>query len=158
MQALESTKSAQNAVARIHYTHDAMIDLIITKPDISGRELAEFFGYSEGWISRVVCSDAFNARLAERRTKEVEPIIHTFEERLKGLAGQSLEILENKLQASKDAGLALKTLELTTRSLGYGARQTNVAVQTNFVVALPTKSEDAGSWSKSYSTAVMTPA
>lgn len=154
MLALESTDSAKNAVKRIHYTHDAMVDLIISKPDISGGELAKFFGYSEAWISRVVCSDAFNARLAERRTKDVEPIIHTFEERLKGLAGQSLDILTEKLATVKSADLALKCLELGTKALGYGARQTNVAVQTNFVVALPGKAEDAGTWSKSYSQAI----
>lgn len=154
MQALESTESARNAVKRIHYTHDAMIDLIITKPDISGRELADFFGYSEPWISRVVCSDAFNARLAERRTKDVEPIIHSFEERLKGLASQSLDVLVEKLEATKNVDVALKCLELGTKALGYGARQTNVAVQTNFVVALPQKADSPQDWAKNYSPAI----
>lgn len=155
MQPLLGTESARYAVERINYTHDAMIDLIIAKPEISGNELARHFGYSVGWVSRVICSDAFQARLAERRTEIVNPgLIATFEERLKGLAMQSLDILVEKLDTTKDTGIAMKALELTTKSLGYGARQTNVAVQTNFVVALPNKAEDAGSWSKSYTQAI----
>lgn len=159
MEPLQSTESAKNAVARVNYTHDAMIDIIIAKPEVSGNELARHFGYSVGWVSRVICSDAFQARLAERRTEIVNPgLLATFEERLKGLAMQSLDILVEKLDVTKDAGIAMKALELTTKSLGYGARQTNVAVQTNFVVALPGKADDAEGWSKTYSSAVQLPA
>jgi hypothetical protein len=152
---LESTLSAANAVKRIRYTHDAMIDVIIAHPEISGEELGRHFGYTGAWISRVTCSDAFNTRLAERRGEIVSPfLVATFEERLKGLANQSLDIVSEKLERGKDVDLAMRALELTTKSLGYGARQTNVAVQTSFVVAMPSKVECPQDWAKSYSNVV----
>jgi hypothetical protein len=143
MQPLESTESAKNALQRVRYTHDAMIDIIIAKPDVSQNTLAEYFGYTTGWISRITCSDAFQARLAVRRGEIVTPgLISTFEEKLKGLCDQSLELLTEKLEekdeitgASKvEIGTIFKALEIGTKSLGYGARQTNVAIQNNLTV------------------------
>jgi len=104
--------------------------------------LAEHFGYTQAWISRIVCSDAFQARLAERKTEIVSPLLQaTFEERLKGMAMQSLDIIEEKLAKRNpvtgergDIATAFKALEIGTRSLGYGARAVNVAVQNNINV------------------------
>lgn len=140
---LESTESAKNALQRVRYSHDAMIDVIIATPRVTQNTLAEYFGYTTGWISRVMCSDAFQARLAKRRGETVDHVMFTtFEERLKGLATQSLELLTDKLDAvdeitgeSKvEMGTIFKALEISTKSLGYGARQTNVAIQNNMTV------------------------
>lgn len=142
MEALQSTKSASGALERVRYTHDAMIDIIIAKPDVSQNTLAEYFGYSVGWISRIFCSDAFQARLAQRRGEIVMPgLLSTFEERLKLLATNSIELVLEKLEERDeegkpvaDIGTVFKALEISTKSLGYGARQTNVAIQNNLTV------------------------
>lgn len=140
---LESTKSAAEAIQRVKYTHDGMIDVIIARPQVTGGQLAEHFGYSEGWISRIMCSDAFQARLADRKTEIVNPgLVATFEERLKGLASQSLDLIQEKLderdaltgESKAGVDVAFKALEISSRSLGYGARAANVAVQTNITV------------------------
>lgn len=140
---LESTKSAANALDKVHYTHDAMIDIVLAKPDVSQNTLAEHFGYSVGWISRIFCSDAFQARMAARRGEIVTPgLLATFEERLKILASVSMDLIMEKLEAKHpitgeplaDTATAFKALELSTKSLGYGARQTNVAIQNNLTV------------------------
>lgn len=143
MEPLKSTESAKNALSRVRYTHDAMIDIIIAKPDVSQNTLAEYFGYSVGWVSRITCSDAFQARLAVRRGEIVTPgLLVTFEEKLKGLCDQSLELLTKRLnsvneetqKSDVEIGTIFKALELGTKSLGYGARQTNVAIQNSVTV------------------------
>lgn len=143
MEPLKSTKSAANALGKVHYTHDAMIDIIIAKPDVSQDTIAEYFGYSAPWISRIFCSDSFQARLAQRRSEVVTPgMLSTFEERLKLLATTSLDLVMGKLEEidpetgkpKADIGTIFKALEIGTKSLGYGARQTNVAIQNNLTV------------------------
>jgi len=141
MDALQGTESAKDAIQRVSYSHDAMIDIIIAKPDVTGDTLATHFGYSRGWVSRILCSDAFQARLAKRRTEIVNPtLVANFEERLKGLAARSLDVIMEKLdKVDEVTGLActataFKALELSAKSLGYGARQTNVAIQNNLTV------------------------
>lgn len=148
---LQGTTSAAGAVKRVSYTHDAMIDLIVANPAISQNELSRHFGYTQGWLSRVMNSDAFQARLAERKGDMVDPaIVHNVEERFRGLAAQSAEILEQKLAATNSPELAFKVLELSAKSLGYGARQDRVAVQNNFVVHVPNKIEDPHAWAEAH--------
>jgi hypothetical protein len=109
---------------RIRYTHDAMIDQLIANPAIKQGELARLFGYSGSWVSTVMASDAFQARLAFRRAELVDPTITmTIEERFKALTSRSLDIMMEKLSGPapmiSDA-LTLKALELGAKSLGIG--------------------------------------
>lgn len=144
----------RQAIQKVRYSHDAMIDMIVANPWISQGELARNFGYTEGWVSQVIASDAFQARLAERKNELVDPHLRaTIEERFKGLVVRSIEILMRKLEepATKISDeLAIKALEVASRAAGYGAKNTQVAVQQNFVVQVPAKSASSADWEKAY--------
>lgn len=147
---LQSTQSAAGAIDRVKYTHDAMIDLVIANPAMKQSEIARHFGYTEPWVSRIFCSDAFQARLAERKSDIVDPTItSSVKDRIEGLAMQSLEVISEKLAATRNPDLAIKAFELSTKAAGYGARQANVQVQQNFVVAIPNKIADPQAWAAS---------
>ena len=151
---LEGTKWGKNAIARVKYTHDGMIDLIIINPSISQGEIAKHFGYTEPWVSRIFGSDAFQARLAQRKCDIVDPtLVASVEERLRAVASRSLDLVMEKLENPKLCTLdqAMKAVEVSTKALGYGARQTNVAVQTSFVVALPGAMTNAADWAQQHS-------
>lgn len=148
---LQGTASAANSIARVKYTHDAMIDLIIANPMVGQGQIAQHFGYTQAWVSRVFNSDAFQARLAVRKADLVDPtILMSVEEKFRTLVNRSLDIFQEKLEATKSADLAMKGIEMATKALGYGARQANVAVQNNFVVAMPQKVEDPNAWAQRY--------
>jgi predicted XRE-type DNA-binding protein len=134
-------------IQKVRYTHDAMIDIILADPTVKQAQLATIFGVTQPWISRIVGSDAFQAVLAKRRSDITDPIIMaSMEDKLRGVADQSLEILADKLQATQSADLALKTLGLATTALGFGARDKGAPVQNNFVVNLPPKAASADDW------------
>jgi len=138
-------------IAKVRYSHDAMIDLIIAEPMISQNKLAEIFGYSVPWVSRVYGSDAFQARLAERKAELVDPaIVEMLESRMKGVMIQSLDIIADKLEATKNADLALKAFDSTSKAMGFGARDTGAKQVNNFVVQLPGKAVSAQSWADAY--------
>ena len=149
---LLGTASAANAIARVKYSHDAMIDLLIANPAISQNEIAANFGYTVPWVSRIMNSDAFQARLALRKEELLDPVIvASIEEKFRALASKSLDVVLDKLSVTNSVELGLKALEISAKALGYGARQQNLNVQTNFVVALPAKAADAGSWASAHS-------
>lgn len=153
---LKGTESAALAIGRVSYTHDAMIDLIITNPAISQNAIAKHFGYSPAWVSRVFNSDAFQARLAVRKSDIIDPtIVLSMDEKLRALADQSLDILATKMALTQSAEMAFKALELSTKSLGYGARAQNVNLQQNFVVAMPDKAQDAAAWASKHAGGVL---
>lgn len=117
---------SRGVVQKINYSHDGMIDLILVNPGITQNEIAARLGYSVGWVSQVCCSDAFQARLAERSKEVVDPVLRaSIEDQFKGLVARSLDILRVKLERQPGDipdNLALRTLELSSRALGYGAR------------------------------------
>lgn len=132
---------------RCHYTHDAMIDFIIEFPEASQNVIAENFGKSVPWISRIIGSDAFQAALAKRRADISDPyLIASIEERFKGVVTQSLEIVSQKLQDTQNVDLALKTLDVGVKALGYGARGGGAQQTNQFIIQLPEKSVNSSEW------------
>lgn len=139
-------------VEKLNYTHDAMIDVIVAKPNILQKELAAMFGYREAWVSRIIGSDAFQAALAKRREEVADPfLVATLEERFNGLAMQSIDVIMDKLELTKNADLATKALDISAKALGFGARTAGGGqIQNNFVVQLPQKIASAGEWAEKH--------
>jgi transcriptional regulator with XRE-family HTH domain len=126
---------AGQVIQKLNYSHEGMINLILANRGITQNELAAHFGYSASWISQVMSTDAFQAKLAERAAEIEDPTLRaTVKDQLQGLAARSLEILREKLNSQSGDipdNLALRTLELSTRALGYGVKEPTLAVQVN---------------------------
>jgi len=151
---LETAENRAGGIQRVHYHHDAMIDLIIANPTLSQGEIAAHFNMTEPWISRVINSDSFQARLAERKKDLVDPgILQSVNERMNVMVHKSLEIIQDKLEKSRSVDVAFKAAELATKALGFGARNPNVVVQNSFVVALPEKAPNQDAWADRYAAA-----
>ena len=151
LQPLQGTEFSAGSLKKVNYTHDAMCDLIIAKPSISQNEIAMHFGYTQAWVSRVINSDAFQMRLAARKAELVDPtLVLSIEEKLKALTSASLDVLIDKLAATKSTEIAMKGVEIGAKALGYGARQQNVTVQQSFVVAMPTPIQDQATWAQKH--------
>lgn len=109
-------------LAKVGYSHDAMIDLILANPRLTQNQLAAYFGYSVGWVSNIMAADAFQARMAERRAELVDPTLRaTLEERYRGLAIQSLDRLQERLAAPQVSDtLLIRAAELGAKATGVG--------------------------------------
>lgn len=141
-----------NRLQKVSYSHEAMIDILIHEPTITQNELAKRFGYSVSWVSIVMGSDAFQAALAKRRDDLLNPeIIASLEERFRGLASQSLQVIAEKLEKTSNTDLAIKALEISSKALGFGARSAPQGpVTNNFVVALPPKIDSSADWAAAH--------
>ena len=151
---LESTESAALALKRVAYSHDVIIDYIIANPTVSRGEIAKHHGYTEAWLSRIMNSDAFNVVLARRREEITDPVLTaTVRENLTSVAQKSMEILLRKLENPSQIKMedAIKCMDVTTRALGYGARDSgNVTNIQQNVVVVPPKASDAEEWAQTY--------
>ena len=110
-------------IQKIRYSHDAMIDIIVANPWVHQNHLAAHFGYSPAWISTVMATDMFKAKLAQRREEVVDPELRaTLEERFRGVVEQSLRVLQQKLSApTVPDNLVLRAAELGAKALGLGS-------------------------------------
>lgn len=123
---LRSPGAPRQILARgTNYSHDAMIDAIIASPGITQNELAAKFGYSVSWISQVINSDAFQSKLAARAHELRDPlIVASMEEQLKGVFARGLELTRERLAAQNVSdNFLLRSMDLSSRALGYGAKQ-----------------------------------
>lgn len=116
----------EQAIAKVSYTHDGMIDLLLANPAMSQQDLAAYFGYTPPWICRILASDAFRARYSERAKELIDPtLLASIEERFKGLVLRSIEILEEKLAKPSDEvpdQLALQSLNVAAKAAGFGIK------------------------------------
>ncbi len=109
-------------LAKVRYTHADMIDFLLANPSISQNELAARYGFSASWVSNMMASDAWQSQLAARRKELVDPALAiTLEERFRGLALRSLEVVMAKLEKPNVSdNVALKALELGAKATGVG--------------------------------------
>lgn len=116
------TAGGARQIEKVKYSHQAMIDVIITNPGCSQRQLAEYFGYTESWVSTILASDAFQVMLSQRREELVDPILLiTVKERMQALAHKSLEKLMQEMEKPMvDPELALKAAALGAKCIGLG--------------------------------------
>lgn len=140
------TLASMPEIAKLRYTHDAVIDEILADPSISQGELAGRFGYTQSWMSIIINSDAFKEKLAERRGELVDPRIQaSISERLDAVARRALDKLLDKL----DSPNPIKNMELVAMAkLGVGeapSRGLNLT-QNNYVVNLPPPAASPKVW------------
>lgn len=109
-------------LGKVRYSHQAMIDLIIEHPEMSQNQLAAEFGYTPGWVSNVLASEAFQAAMAARREEIIDPELKaTIKERFDALVRTSLNVLMEKLQKPQVSDqVALRCAELGAKALGVG--------------------------------------
>lgn len=109
-------------LGKVSYTHAAMIDLIISDPWITQNSIAAHFGYTPGWISNVLASDAFQSAMAARKDEIVNPELKaTIEEHFKALVHQSIMRLKEMVAAPAcPPQVALRAAELGAKALGMG--------------------------------------
>ena len=107
------------AIEKCNYKHDAMIDYILMNPTVTQAEIAEKFGYSPGWVNRIVASDAFKAQLAKRKAELIDPRIKSaVNAKMEALVIQGAEVVARRLDADSSAELALEALGLASKVLG----------------------------------------
>lgn len=139
---------APAGIGKVSYKHDAIIDFILSNPTVTQREIARQFDYSEGWLSQIIASDAFQVRLAERAGNLIDPSIRRDRDAMfKALLDRSFEVLEEKLRSPSNLvpdQLVLRTMELSSRAIGYGAREGALIINQNTTKSVHLHLEEMG--------------
>ncbi len=121
-QEVASSAPTMGVVAKMNYSHSDMIDFIISHPGCTQNAIAARYGYSVGWVSNVMASDAWQSAMSARRAEICDPVlVASVEERFKGITLMSLERLKQKLEAPQVSdNVVLKALELGAKAIGVG--------------------------------------
>lgn len=116
----DSKAKGNQTIYKVSHIHESIINEMIADPTQTQQELAEKFGYSCSWMSRLINSDSFQARLAERRQEVMDPSIKArLKDKLETVTMVALDSIQRKLESPEaSAELALSSLGIIQQSLG----------------------------------------
>lgn len=110
--------------------HVQIMDYILANPHVNYAEVAAHFGYTQGWLSQIVHSDAFQAMLAEKQVELFGDLRVTIKDRVTGLAHESLKRLNERVAVETDTEKLTDVADLALKALGFGAKSPQAAVGT----------------------------
>lgn len=115
------------AISKAPYTHEAMVDLMIARPDYTHAQLCAHFGRPASWLASVLASDAFQDAIAPRRHLVLDPTLSaSLNERFKALAIHTSNVMMAKLDGKEVSDLlVLKAGEIAVKALGLGQKNYN---------------------------------
>ena len=129
---------------RLSYTHREIIRWILANPgkDMT-RRVAEHFGYSRSYVSIMMSSDLFQARLDEM-TDELDDLVITearasLRDRMEAVGNIACGNLAQIAETSMDKEFLLDAVRVMTKGLGMEAKASSpaavVSSQTNITIA-----------------------
>jgi hypothetical protein len=129
----------------ISHVHEAVMNWMIANPQRSMADCAREFGYTQSWLSTMVHSNLFQARLKEKQDHVFADLAGTLNDKLAAGADIGVTKLIEKLEVSEDPKFIKETTNMMLDKLGFGAAtrvagagQVNAGpVQNNFYMASP---------------------
>lgn len=110
---------AENQIARISYTHEAFINWLLENPERPLRDAAAYFGYSQAWLSTILHSDVFQAKLSERQDAVFATVAQDIPAKLRAAADIGLEKLTFALEKTEDSEFILDATDKLLHRMGY---------------------------------------
>jgi hypothetical protein len=103
---------------------------MLENPEKPLRECAQFFGYTQSWLSTLIHSSAFRAHMAGLQGDANNVTLSDVPARLRGIADTALDKLGESLDfvitegvgARMDRDFVRDTAEMALKALGYGSR------------------------------------
>jgi len=112
--------SASAEIAKVGTWHESLIAYIVANPSQRRSEVARHFQVSPAWLSTVINSDVFQARLRERQDEFFGAATAPIRERLEGIAHLAIDRMEDKLPFENDLSEIREVAKLALTSLGFG--------------------------------------
>ena len=107
------------AIQRISHTHEMIINWLVLHPQLSLRECADHFGYTQPWLSQLIHSDIFQAALRARQIEVASRVAASIPEKLQAAADIALTKLGDALAKTEDPDFILDAADRTLHRMGY---------------------------------------
>jgi hypothetical protein len=109
------------------------MDYMLANPGVSLGEIAKAFNYTQGWLSQIIHSDAFQAMLRDKQGVIFHNTVMPIREKMLGVASLALDRMIEKVQVEGDLSTLSKTAEGVLDRLGFGSKGGNTFImnQTN---------------------------
>jgi hypothetical protein len=124
-------------IKNISIKHDAIMDFLMANPAMKLGDVATHFQVTQPWLSCIIHSDIFQARLKEKSDVAFHSTVLPLREKMIGVAHMALDKLADVLPKETETKVIASTAEGLLDRLGFGSKQspmqpgTNVNLQVN---------------------------
>lgn len=126
---------AQSAgIQKVSIKHESIMNFLLENPTCSLGEVAGYFQISQSWLSCIIHSDAFQAKLRERQdTVFHHTVVATIKDKAALVAHAALDKLADQLTMGvvTDPKQLTETADKILGRLGYGSNSGNQGVTVN---------------------------
>jgi len=106
-------------IQKVSFTHESVILWMLENPHRSLRDCAEYFGYSQTWLSTVIHSDAFQEQLKKRQNEFAALTGIDIRNKLQAATDVAIEGLTRQLEKTEDGKFLLDAADKLLHRMGY---------------------------------------
>lgn len=120
--------SETQQVEKARYRYEGILRWLVANPHRTQGECAEELGYTQSWLSQIINSDMFQAKLREACEEAGVVCIHTTQARLMAIAAKTLDVIEERIDNRQmtERGVLDVSRDLLDR-LGYTKKESSPA-------------------------------
>lgn len=104
----------------LSHMHEAIMNWMLVNPARPLRECAAFFGVTQAWLSCIIHSGCFQARLKEKQDAIFNTAALDITTKLGALADVGVEKLQEQLETSENPKFIKEVTEMALTKLGFG--------------------------------------
>lgn len=111
-----------NQIARVSDKHEHMLNWMIANPTANRTEMAAQFGVTRAWLSTVIHSDVFQAKLTLKQGRVENAVVAGIEDKLLGAAHMAAERMMELIPLESELKNVSGSMDTALKNLGYGQR------------------------------------
>lgn len=108
-------------IQKVSIKHEEIMNFMLANPTRKLQDVARHFGITPAWLSCVIHSEAFQARLAERKDAIFNETVLPLKEKMTVVAHQVLDTLVERVPTMSDKDLN-NLADQTLEKLGFGSK------------------------------------
>lgn len=108
-------------IQKVSIKHEEIMNFMLMHPTRKLQDVARHFGITPAWLSCVIHSEAFQARLAERKDEVFNETVLPIKEKMMVVAHQALDTLVERVPLMSDKDLN-NLADSTLDKLGFGSK------------------------------------
>ena len=119
-------------IQKVSHKHEALLNHMLANPTQPLKEVAMAFGITQSWLSVIVHSSSFKARMQEAKGQVFEDaVMHPIQDKLLGAAHTATERLLELVPRETDVKVITDVMDKTLKNLGYGQQNNGTQIQQN---------------------------
>lgn len=130
-------------IQEVSIKHEAIMDFLMSHPNIRLSEVANNFGITQGWLSQIIHSDVFQLRLREKQGVAFHSTVLPLREKMLVVAHQALDKLSEQIPLETDTKTLSTVADNVLEKLGFSSKAPTVQVNNTQVNVLRSEIEEA---------------